>query len=129
MTPETPLSIPNPDNPYGIPTYQDALFHAQRLQNFLQRLKGIDSRIIPPDNFSASERRQVRASNGGWVETGQIVELPIFPKDGMKGLRYLLCAAIVSELSILSAWGGHDEAMQMIKENTVEPPFKSIRVY
>lgn len=121
MPVETPL-------PEGV-TKDQALYHVGRLQASCKLLRYLDSGDYPLSHYSSGEtnpRKVVKTSFAG-ERIKEIVEepvsLPVFgttPRD-IHCLRFAVCSAIFSDLQLLSKWGGHNEAIQMIEDSKLFP--------
>ncbi len=86
----------------------------ERLGTCVETLFTIDSGDYPFTVYSSGEKRVKRASNGGLVETDEIVSLPIMPKGRERGLRYLVTHVIFDERTYLSDVGLQKEADEII---------------
>lgn len=101
---------------HEIPNKAMVEVYTRRLVDACNLLRVIDTKDYPLKEYSSGEHKQVRAKNGGWVETDEFVSLPIYPKDRIKGLRFGVSHTIFDTRTMLSRWGALDEADKVIRE-------------
>jgi hypothetical protein len=116
----------------GLPedvTREQVLYHVTRLRESCELLRTLDSGDYPLALYSSGETQVKKNAKGQTLvdKDRQVimepVALPIFgttPRD-THCLRFAVTQAIFSDLSLLSEWGGHDDALAMIDEARLFP--------
>ena len=110
-------------------TKDQVLYHVTRLRNSCNLLRSLDSGDFPLSLYSSGETELKRNSKGQLLVDKDHhpievpVALPIFgetPRD-IHCLRFAVTQAIFSDLSLLSEWGGREEAQALVNESRLVP--------
>jgi hypothetical protein len=114
--------------PEGV-TRDQVLHEVEGLRSSCTLLREIETGNMPNSTWSSGEKDFKRDAKGQVMhdKDGKIifgpVALPIYgvtPRD-THCLSYGVKRAIGSRLQMLTEWGGHDEAMEMIREYQLKP--------
>ena len=117
-----------PRIPEGV-TREQALYHIRRLQSSCNLLRDIETGNIPVSHYSSGEVELKKNAKGQTCvdKDNHPIEVPVaLPIHGVTPrdthcLSFAVKSAIFSDLSLLSEWGGHDDALAMIDEARLFP--------
>lgn len=110
-------------------TEEQILYHVQRLRNSCNLLRTLDSGDYPLPFYTSGETELKRDAKGQLLVDKDHhpikvpVALPIFgttPRD-THCLSFAVKSAISADFDLLSEWGGHEDAMEMINETKLFP--------